>query len=417
MTQKEIAELKKRLTKNGCTFTRMCGCYVDGEKNVLAHLSETFLALEDDEFYKYLDIAKKTLSGSSGNQLLTLSFTNDAEQPGEMAPFLLALRDSGLKDESLLALFYEKIIDGCGLEGNYLILLFHDAYDVISKTTDGDQLDESSEVFSYLLCAICPVSLSKAALGYREESHTFLSRIRDWVVEAPETGFLFPAFHDRSTDIHSLLFYTRNTKHPQTQWMTEILGVVPKQTATEQKETFRQIITDGLEESEEKAEAVFNEVQRTLSAVVEEHQSVFGDGQQEITAQEMEEILLDSGVAQEQAKQIGQTYASSFEDQLPEGTHLLDHRALAAAEQQQKEKHLMQQVSLLNRRLQELEEGEQPAASGTNRRLLLRLPADKAAQTTTQTLEGKRYVLIPLAETEEAIIEPIEKKESPSHQE
>lgn len=61
MNKKEILELKKRWTKNGCTFTRLCGCYVDAEKNVLLRLGETFLTLDDEEFYKYLDIAKKNL--------------------------------------------------------------------------------------------------------------------------------------------------------------------------------------------------------------------------------------------------------------------------------------------------------------------------------------------------------------------
>ena len=32
MAKADILELKKRLTKNGCTFTKMCGCYVNADK-------------------------------------------------------------------------------------------------------------------------------------------------------------------------------------------------------------------------------------------------------------------------------------------------------------------------------------------------------------------------------------------------
>ncbi len=59
MNRKEVLELKRRLKKDACTITRMCGCYVDGERNRVVKLSETFLNLEEEELYKYLEIAKK----------------------------------------------------------------------------------------------------------------------------------------------------------------------------------------------------------------------------------------------------------------------------------------------------------------------------------------------------------------------
>ena len=83
--------------------------------------------------------------------------------------------------------------------GNYLILLYLDSYDVMTRTKDNINVDESEEVYKYMLCAICPVTLSKPGLGYLEKEQRIGARIRDWVVGAPETGFLFPAFNDRST--------------------------------------------------------------------------------------------------------------------------------------------------------------------------------------------------------------------------
>lgn len=129
----------------------------------------------------------------------------------------MGLRSSALKNEELLNSFYQLIIDSYDYVGNFLILLFHDAYDVIVKTNDNAKLDESEEVYEYLLCSICPVALSKPGLGYREDENRIGARIRDWVVGVPENGFLFPAFTDRSADIHSVLYYTRNAKdsHPE----------------------------------------------------------------------------------------------------------------------------------------------------------------------------------------------------------
>lgn len=168
-----------------------------------------FLTLEEDEYYKYLEISNKVLSGTLGNNLLNLQFPLEEEEVGGRQQILMALRDSELNDETLLDTYYDLVIDTYDEAGNYLILLYLDSYDVMTRTKDNINVDESEEVYKYMLCAICPVTLSKPGLGYLEKEQRIGARIRDWVVGAPETGFLFPAFNDRSTDIHSTLFYTK----------------------------------------------------------------------------------------------------------------------------------------------------------------------------------------------------------------
>ena len=176
MNKKDIMELKRRFKKEACTFTRMCGCYVSVEKEKITKIAETFLNLEDEEFYKYLEIAKKTLSGNIGNNLVELAFPREQEAAGGKQQFLMGLRESKLKNDDLLDTFYDMIIDNYDRVGNYLILIFHDAYDVMTKTSDNDKLDESEEVYEYLLCAICPVELTKPALGYREAENRIGAR-------------------------------------------------------------------------------------------------------------------------------------------------------------------------------------------------------------------------------------------------
>ena len=168
MDKKDVLELKRRLKKDDCTFTRMCGCYVDSNRNKVVAFGQTFLNLEDEEFYKYLEIAKKTLSGTLGNNLLEFEFPGEEESPGGRQQFLMALKSTALKNDELLDRLYDLVIDNYDYAGNYLILVFHDAYDVMTKTTDNGKLDESEEVYEYLLCAVCPVVLSKPGLGYRE---------------------------------------------------------------------------------------------------------------------------------------------------------------------------------------------------------------------------------------------------------
>jgi len=355
MTKKDVLELKRRYKKNECTFTRMCGCYVDVNKDIVLNLDETFLNLKEEEFYKYLEIAKKTLSGTIGNNLLELEFPLEEETAGGRQQFLMTLKSSALKNQELLDTFYHLIINNYDYAGNYLILIFHDAYDVMTKTSDNNKLDESEEVYEYLLCAICPVKLSKPGLGYLEDENRIGPRYRDWVVDVPDTGFLFPAFTDRSSDIHSVVYYTKDAKEPHKEFMESVLGCPVKQTATEQKNMFQTILNNAISD-DDKREKAMAEIQETLSQMMDDH-AVFYDTKEEpliLTKESIQEVLTASGIDEEAAAKIETSYAEKFGDTPPQAEHLVDNKLLAAHAQRKKEQELEEQVILLQEKLEEV---------------------------------------------------------------
>ena len=401
MDKKGVAELKRRFTKENCTFTRLCGCYVDAGKNKVVDLSETFLNLEDEEFYKYLEIAKKTLSGTIGNNLLELNFPLDEEAAGGRQQFLLGLRESKLKNPELLERFYDMVIESYDYAGNYLILLFHDAYDVMTKTTDNNALDESEEVFEYLLCAICPVQLSKPGLGYREDENRIGPRIRDWVVSVPDSGFLFPAFTDRSTDIHSLMFYTKDTKAPHAEFMELGLGCGARRTATEQKMTFHSIVKQAYGDDVEKSGEVLMEIQQNLNDLVEE-QAELEEDPVILTPELLTNVMEESGVAPEKAEKIGKTCAEEFAEEAPLAENVVDSKALAANEQIQKEKELVAQVEVLQQQLKEKQIEEEADEVVKTYDVVLRVKPEKVSQIKSEVINGQKCLVIPMAEDEHA---------------
>ncbi len=247
MNKKEIAEIKKQFTQERCAITRICGCYVDGEKNKKTELKEAFLSLPEEEMFKYFAIFRKALSGTVGKNLLTMEFPLASEEAGGTQGFLMQLRASSLKDENLLEEFYDKIIENYYSVENYLILLIHAVYDIPGKSSDGEEMfDASDEVYDHILCCICPVTLSKPGLSYDEESNAFHTRICDRVVNMPDIGFLFPAFHDRSTDIHSLLYYAAKPEELRMEFVEPVLGCNLPLSAGDQKETFQTIVEETL---------------------------------------------------------------------------------------------------------------------------------------------------------------------------
>lgn len=249
MNKKEISEIKKLFTNERCCISRICGCYVDGNKNKITTFKDAFLSLPDEEIYKYFSIFRASLSGSIGKNLMNMEFPLETEMEGGSQDFLMKLRDSHLKDDELLELFYNKIIDNYVYGENYLILLIDASYDVPGKSSDGLEMDDASDyVYEHILCSICPVNLSKEGLCYNAETNSFENRIRDWIVENPEHAFLFPAFNDRNTDIHNILYYSRNSETVQSDFIDGVLGCVTPMTYKNQKETFTEVITEVLGE-------------------------------------------------------------------------------------------------------------------------------------------------------------------------
>ena len=308
MNKKEIAEMKKQFTPDRCAITRICGCYVNSEKEKQLEMKEAFLSLSDEEMFKYFDIFRKTLSGTIGKNLLNMEFPLQQELEGGTQEFLLKLRDSGLKDEELVTQFYDRVISSYDFGENYLILLIHAAYDIPGKTNDGlDMDDASTDVYQYVLCSICPVKLSKAALCYNAQNNTIEERIRDWIVDMPSLGFLFPAFNDRNTDLHSLLYYSKNAEELHQTLINEILGCVTPLSAKSQKETFNSIIQETFGPDCD-YEAV-KTIHEKITEMVDEH----ADEPEPLTLDkyEVKKLLQEGGATKEDLEDFDERYDDS----------------------------------------------------------------------------------------------------------
>ncbi len=315
MTRKELNEIKKQFSNENCTITRICGCYVDGDKEIKATFKEAFLSMEEEERFKYYEIFKKTLSGTPGRNQLTLAFPMEQEMQGGTQEFLYRLLKSELKEDDLLDTFYANIIESYQYTGNFLILLIRAAYDVPGKSKDNLEMDDASdEVFEHILCSICPVNLSKPGLSYDAEGNIFRNRIQDWIVEQPQTGFLFPAFNDRETDVHSIQYYTKNTENPNESFVSFFIGCELPLSAETQKETFQALVADTLGNDCEYT--VVQNIHERLTEMIEEHK----DEPEPLTLDKegVKKLFAESGVDNEKLEAFDRTFEATIEDEKTE---------------------------------------------------------------------------------------------------
>ena len=305
MNKKEVLEIRKQFTPANCAITRIAGCYVDHEKNKKMESKSAFLSLPEEEAFKYFDIFKKTLSGTMGKNMLNMEFPIDQEMPGGTQEFLMKLKASKLEDDMLLEEFYDKVIATYEYAENYYIILIHAMYDVPGRSSDNmEMFDASDEVYEYLVCSICPVSLSKAGLSYNAESNCIQDRIRDWVVDMPDKGFLFPAFNDRSTDIHGVLYYTKKSEDLQPELIEQLLGARMPMSANTQKETVQMRIEDTLGEDGD-YETIRN-IHDTLNDMIEEHKEEPEPLQLDKT--DVRKVFEKSGISSEKMECFDQNY-------------------------------------------------------------------------------------------------------------
>lgn len=401
-------ELKKRFKKESCSIDRLAGCYVDANKNKAIKFNEIFLNMDDEEFYKYLEIAKKTLTGTLGNNILELDFPLEEEATGGKQHFLYALRNDGLCSDDLLDRLYDLIIDSYNYVGNYLILVFHDTYDIITKTSDNMKLDESEEVYEYLLVSICPVVLSKAGLGVREDENRIGARIRDWIVGVPDLGFLFPAFDNRSADIHKVDYFIRDAKDSHSEVISDVLGCAPRMTATEQRNTFSAIVKSAFANDTENGNEALINIQESFNALINTGEEFTENEINSIilTPETMDEILIENNIEGEKARVIKEVTLDEFMEELPLVSNLIDNKALAANEREREKKELVKEVASLKNKVSELEEATSSSESGD---VSIFVYPERADEIHTEIIDDKKYILIPVDDNSSVKVNGVDK--------
>ena len=399
LRNKDILEIKRRMKKDSCTITRMCGCYVNAEKEKVMKLDENFLNLDDEEFYKYLEIVKKAISGTIGNNLLDVKFQKEEQNNGGKQQYFLGLRESGLRNQELLDILYDSIIENYDYVGNYLILVFHDAYDVITKTKDDLKLDESEEVFTYMICAICPVNLSKPGLGYREAENRIGVRIQDWVVGVPDVGFMYPSFIERSTDVNVITYYVKDAKESHPDFIEEVLGCEAKRTATEEKNTFEDIVKTAIAPIIEKSDEVMLELQEQLQNEVEEKQ----EAEEGLVIGEAEELCLDRetvgkvlkslDIPDVAVRNIQERLEEEFSDKAPAVEHLYDEKVIEKKNKEKKELKLLEEIAELKSELAEAKSGKEDDVRNLENSISVRTGAN-TEDIDFRIIDGKKYLMI-----------------------
>ncbi|MBE6633102.1 MAG: DUF4317 domain-containing protein [Ruminococcaceae bacterium] len=311
MTEKEISEVRRSLKAEKNAITTICGCYVNATGEIISRFHASPALMSEDEAEKYLTIFRRTLSGAPQRNLLDIPFDNSQVESGEEYALLQLLRSSELKNEEAVGKFFDRVTKSIASEENYVILLTFNRYDVPFKGSDGFRMDDAgTEVYSYLLCSICPVKATKSALTYEAQQKSFRHNSGENAIQMPELGFLYPTFDDRRTNITSALLYTRSLSEDHAAFTEAVFAKTISMTAQDQSETFRTVLAESL--TDDCSFRVAKQLHQELCARMEEHKLSREEEPYTVSKYTVKEVLESCGVAEEKLDVFVGQYSESF---------------------------------------------------------------------------------------------------------
>ena len=309
MTERELREIKRRFRPEKNNIPKIVGCFVNSNKEIIARISQSIGTSDSVVSEKLLGVMKKTLSGTLGANLCNISFSTKQVAESEKHHLLMKLRESELKDTESLEAFYTSVIESVKFDDNYVILLANDVYDVFEKGNDGEE-SFSTERFSYLICAVCPVKNAPEALTFKEADSLFHAVSASSLLCSPELGFMFPTFDDRKTNIYGALYYTRSLLESHSEFTDSVFGKEAPMPPVVQKATFNECLAATLED--ECSFEVIRSVHNQIAEMVESHKESKDPEPLVITKATVKTVLENCGIAEEKVNKIGEALDESF---------------------------------------------------------------------------------------------------------
>lgn len=310
MNDKELREIRRRFRPDKNNIMTIQGCIVNSEKNIVANFKQPLSTTSTEETEKLLSVMKKSLSGSLGTNLLSMDFSTKQVESSEEHGLLMKLRSSALKDTEALNAFYSKVISSVKFEGSFAILLAYDTYDVFTYSNSGSKDESSTQMFSYIICSICPIKPLNTGLYFRNDDNLFRSVSVQTLLGQTQLGFMFPSFDNRASNIYSALYYTHDISNIHPEFIQNIFNVELPMSAAEQKENFGSCLKNTL--SGECDFEVVKTVHDQVAEMIVEHKNSKDDEPLSLSKETLKGMLQFCGVAQEKVDEFGNNFDEQF---------------------------------------------------------------------------------------------------------
>lgn len=319
LNARDISEIRGMWKKENLCCDRFAACYVSSTDGIIPQESQAFLAMDEIQINRHIALIKKMLSKDLGNSIIQVPFISN-----EPNALLEEVRESRLKNEEAMEIFFEQIQAGAVIESSCVILAYHLTYDIPNVGTDGADQGESDDVYDAVLCMVCPTKMTKTSLAVTDGRISLTTP--DRVIAAPITGFLWPAFADRCADKDSMIIYNADPTIPNHYLYERTMELSEYRTTAEIRETMKHIFKTTIQ-SQDTAEKCLTNVTAALGDRGPE--SIIGPA-------EFAETIEAASVPEEYRMKLQADFERNLERFHPTAVQLMDPAYIATAVENKK---------------------------------------------------------------------------------
>lgn len=308
MNKKETAEIKKNFSDKSGFFImeRILTGFIDAEKNVRYHNTTSCLTMSVEEHDVYEETLKKVLNTNVGKSFVEYPFPNEAYEEGKPQNILYTLLKSELKDETVCDDFLNHIANNIACEGPIAVITAYCSYTIRKKDKNDEFADGEDELYRYILTAICPVNTGSDGFVFDSFNNEITKKINKELIisKAPSDGFLFPVFSNRSSDINSVMYYTKSAAKPNISIVENVLGCTYVMSPDNEKANFQNILKSVA--GDDLDYMLIKTVNEKIQDVVDQNKD--DTDKTVIEPLQLRDILIDSGLPEERVQMVAPVY-------------------------------------------------------------------------------------------------------------
>ncbi|MCM1579018.1 MAG: DUF4317 domain-containing protein [Ruminococcus sp.] len=331
MNKKELAEIKRSFSE-GCGFFTLGNilyAYVDGEKNIKYSETKSYPLMPEDEGAVVMETLKKTLSGSLGKNLTEYPFPNESYEEGGAQHTLYTAVKNHLEDEAANNAFIGRIVENTDYGTAYAVISGSCTYSILVKDKNDAAMDESDMDYNFIVTAICPVNTGDDGLFFDSEQNSIAKKSNTEMIiaRAPQDGFFYPVFSDRSPDVNSVMYYTRSPKKPNLSIVEDVLDCKFEFTPDGEKERFRAVLANVCRE--ELDYSVITSVNDSIKDIIDQNKNETEPPV--IDCGRMRTILSIAGISGEKLEALESVYESAVGEGTLKASNLVENKTTLAA--------------------------------------------------------------------------------------
>lgn len=248
MNKKEVSEIKRvvKIDNPYCVLNKLFITMVNADGDLVFAMNPSVYTLTEREQNMYYDIFRNMLSTNVGKKFIQYDFENESFESIGAQNIMLTNIQQGFNNVDVRTALLDRIVNNLRYTGPYAIVTGYFTYTVRHKNKADEENKYSEEDFKFMLTAICPAQIVDSGFSYNYATMEFSTESdpKLYINSKPTDGFMFPAFDNRTSDLSSVMYYSKSPKTFNDSIILDVLQAKFELSPMSQTDVFQKLLQD-----------------------------------------------------------------------------------------------------------------------------------------------------------------------------